>query len=305
MYNIDNLELLLKKIVDINNEILSDFIDKQDNIITNEMIFISVPESLIWVGEKIESTTYKPSEGILDLIDYLEAWKESILKEYMKKTNIYLTFISDKDNLFNDIMLKCIAAEKTADLPVSDMDSILELRVKLLNLKLISTDIRKKFDDLTEDINNDLIEIKENIENIKKSKFTIDKEMEQVILELKKFNTIESNKFINYISENIFDFDNNQNNIIKIDESLGEIVKIVTVSSIMVSASDKKREIAINNYNVDSIEYLTATTFMKLHEGRDERELGKTMKETVNEITAKKEYTKIFKDLVFFYSDKL
>ena len=150
-----------------------------------------------------------------------------------------------------------------------------------------------------------MIEIKENIENIKKSKFTIDKEMEQVILELKKFNTIESNKFINYISENIFDFDNNQNNIIKIDESLGEIVKIVTVSSIMVSASDKKREIAINNYNVDSIEYLTATTFMKLHEGRDERELGKTMKETVNEITAQKEYTKIFKDLVFFYSDKL
>ena len=37
-------------------------------------------------------------------------------------------------------------------------------------LKLISTDIRKKFDDLTEDINNDLIEIKENIENIKKIK---------------------------------------------------------------------------------------------------------------------------------------
>ncbi len=297
------LSLLTDNIVKTINDVLEYLGTVEDDVITNSDIFLEIPNNILGVKPINESETFDPLTGILDLTDYLENWKQDIIDEFNKNNMEYTTFIRDREALFNDILLKCIAAEKTADMSPDDMDSILELRVKLLKRELISDDIIDYDTNFFNMQDSNIINLVKDVDSIKTKNLDTLTKFKDIINILNKTNYKITNEIIEYIQNSIDYMELNKNNIIKIDEKMAEIVKVVTVSSIMVSASDKKREIMINNYNSASIEYLTSGTFMEIHKNRTDQELGRSMKETVKEISIKKEYSKFFNDLLKYYKN--
>lgn len=297
------LEQLTDKIVKLNTSILEYMATVEDDVISNSDLFTDIPKKILYCTSiPTESETFDPLTGMLELTDYLESWKKDVLDSFSINNSDYSTFVTTRESLFNDILLKCIAAEKTADMQTQDMDDILELRIDLLKKKLITKDIIEYDLDFF-NIQNTKIETTETLlKEIKNKKLGVPDEFIELIECLDQFNNTITGTINNYITYSISYMDHNKDNIISIDDKLAEIVKVVTVASIMVSASGKKREIAINNYDPSGVEYLTATTFMKTHEGRTDQELGKTMKETVKIISEKKEYTKFFNNLLEYYS---
>ena len=284
-----------------------------EDVILNSTIFDAIPTYIIFPSNITQSSeTFDPSTGILDLEDLLVLWNDAIIAEFERNNSTYIQFVNDKSSLFNDILLKCIAAEKTADLPVVDMDAILQLRVSLLKAKLVTND-NILYDLNKLDAINQLNTILASDINQFKNKVKYDKlSDDEKLLWFKSIIDILSERLphicsmlIDYIQNNFIYMNTNRDNVIKIDDKLAEIVKIVTLSSIMVSASGNKKNIILSNYNNDSIEYLTATTFMGLQKNRTDAELGITMKETVKIITSKKEYIKFFNSLIDYYKNIL
>ena len=293
-----------------------------EDVILNSTIFDAIPTYIIFPSNLTQSSeTFDPSTGILDLEDLLVLWNDAIIAEFERNNSTYIQFVNDKSSLFNDILLKCIAAEKTADLPVVDMDAILQLRVSLLKAKLVTNDnilydLNKldAINQLNTILASDINQFKNNklSNKVKYDKLSDDEKLLWVTEEFKSFIDILSERLphicsilIDYIQNNFIYMNTNRDNVNKIDDKLAEIVKIVTLSSIMVSASGNKKNIILSNYNNDSIEYLTATTFMGLQKNRTDVELGITMKETVKIITSKKEYIEFFNSLIDYYKNIL
>lgn len=297
------LEQLTDKIVSLNTSILEYMSTISDDVISNSDLFTDIPKKILYCTSiPVESETFDPLTGMLELTDYLESWKQDVIDSFSINNSAYSTFVTTREALFNDILLKCIAAEKTADMQTHDMDNILELRIDLLKHKLVTSDIIEYDLDFFSIQNTKIETIETLLKEIKNKKLGVPDEFTELIECLNQFNNTITGAINNYITYSISYMDHNKDNIISIDDKLAEIVKVVTVASIMVSASGKKREIAINNYESSGVEYLTATTFMKTHEGRTDQELGKTMKETVKIVSEKKEYTKFFNNLLEYYS---
>lgn len=252
----------------------------------------------------------EPSDEILENIgfnDFFDLWVLDVISEYEKNISIYDDFISHRIEIMNDIVTKQLACEKSFGLSTELMDNILEYRMKLLNLKLVNADVIDFNTTKIDEIENNITYGSGRMITEEKDMFTTDWTLTQnsIMYNTNTYFTYLKNKISdivlmidNLVSNNIKLMDLNKSKIEYIDNSINEIVQIISTCSILVGASPNKRNILSVNYPENSIKRQIATIFIETHSGVEEKFAGKSMKNSLIAINKENKYEETFKNIL-------